>query len=139
MKTIVLNIVFLLFLGQLGYGQLNTLGLDRSIGGSGMFAKGSKNKENKKPADLVKLSADNMERELKLDAFQKAAATTYIEQYKNDLDGIYLLDIPDDGKMEKMNVAKDKMETGILSLLRPDQVVLFNDLKDKKGKKGKRK
>lgn len=117
--------------------QLSSLGLDRSIGGSGHF-KETKDK-SKKEFDFVQASTDNMTKQLKLDGFQSAAVKNIIEEYKNRVISINTETIPDEGKMEKMEKEKEKMESKIITLLNKDQVVLFQEMKDKKEKKGKKK
>ncbi|MGK4569080.1 hypothetical protein [Flavobacterium sp. 3HN19-14] len=79
--------------------------------------------------------------QLSLDAFQAAVIKTYIQDYKKDIEALNVLDIPAEGKTEKYMAAKDKMEAKMLTALNKDQVVKFNEYKnrkDKKGKKGKK-
>lgn len=139
MKSIISSLLFFMMLLTFSSAeaQLSSLGMDRSIGGSGQF-KPTKDK-SKKEFDFVQASTDNMTKQLKLDGFQSAAVKNIIEDYKNRVISISAETIPDEGKMEKMEKEKDKMETKILALLNKDQVVLFQEMKDKKEKKGKKK
>lgn len=139
MKSIRVTLLFLLFCFNFNavHAQLSSLGLDRNIGGSNQF-KESKNK-SKQEFDFVQASTDSMTEELQLDGFQSAAVKNIIADYKNTVISISQESIPDEGKSEKMEKAKEKMETKIVSLLNKDQVVLFQALKEKKEKKVKKK
>jgi hypothetical protein len=130
--------VFAFFTISSAQAQLSSLGLDRRIGGSGQFQP-SKNKTKDKDFDYVKASADNMTKELALDGFQSAAVKNFIQDYYNSIVSINAEEIPDEGKMEKMNKEKEKMEAKIISVLNKVQIEKFNAMKEKMEKKGKKK
>ncbi|WP_146171746.1 hypothetical protein [Flavobacterium magnum] len=133
MKQILVLAVFIFssFSIQAQYG-----GVDRSIGGPGQFQTGKK-KDKKSDFDFVQASTDKMTKELSLDDFQKAAVKNIIDDYKNQVMSITVEEIPDTGKSEKMNTAKDKMEAKIRQLLNKEQLLKFENLKNKAEKKDK--
>ncbi|MDI1256233.1 MAG: hypothetical protein PSV16_09030 [Flavobacterium sp.] len=128
-------IILLLFIAALANAQV-----DRRINtGQGQ---GPPPKRDQKPFDFVQASTEVLTKQLSLDTFQAAVVKTYIEDYKKDIEALNVLEIPVEAKAEKYQAAKDKMETKILSVLNKDQVVKFNEYKnrkkDKKGKKDKK-
>ncbi len=118
--------------------QFNNAGLDRRIGGANQF-KSTKNKIKEKDFDFVKSSSENLTAELGLDGLQSAAVKNFMQDYYNSIISINAEEIPDAGKMEKMNAQKDKMEAQVLSVLNKTQIEKFNTLKEKQEKKGKKK
>jgi len=116
---------------QYGYGT--NYGLDRSIGAQDRYSTPKKKKEY----DFVKVSTENMVKELQLDGFQEAIIKTIFEDYKNAVTNISEEDIPSQAKYEKMQIQIDKLDAKILDLLTKEQKVKFAAFKEKTSKKKK--
>ncbi len=123
----------LLFLGKAHaqYGQ-SPVGLDRSIGGQQM-APPPPEKE-KKPSDYLEESITRMTNELTLDAFQAAVIKGYLKDYIDFATNVNAENIPNDGKVEKIKGAQEKMDKKILEVLSKEQGVKYVDMKNKKNK-----
>ena len=138
-NTLYVLLIAICFTSYSSHAQLSSLGLDRSVGGSGMFKQTKKPKDKNKQVDFVQEAVDGMEEKLSLDAFQKAAIKLVIEDYKNAMESIYSEPIPDEGKAEKGKIAEEKLEAKMIALLKDEQIVTYLALKNKKAnKKGKK-
>jgi hypothetical protein len=113
------------------YNRSSPVGLDRSIGGQQMTPPPEK---EKKPSDYLEESMTRMTSELTLDAFQAAVIKGYMKDYIDFATNVNAENIPNDGKMEKIKAAQEKMDKKILEVLSQDQGVKYLDMKNKKKK-----
>lgn len=93
----------------------------------------------KEPVDFVKESTEKMTKDLNLDGFQSAVVKTIMEDFEKEYKAIVELQIPNEGKQEKVKIASDKMEARVIELLNPEQKIKFAAIKDKAEKKDKKK
>jgi hypothetical protein len=111
-------------------------GMDRTMGTDSRYNA----PEKRKPVDHVKMMTDNMTTKLNLDGFQSAIVKNIIEDFTKTVNEIAMLNIPNDAKTEKSNLAKATMETKFAEILNDKQKVLFeNLLKESNGKEKKKK
>jgi len=129
---------------QMGYnnGMGGMGGMNRGMGGGmnrGMGASQYNDTPQKeKKIDYLQASLDNLEKELSLDTFQKAVIKDILVQNQAEMMSISKQDIPDDSKIEKMGIIKEKLETQVIKLLNPDQIEKFAKMKEKMEKKKKK-
>lgn len=128
-----LLLLFTLLVSGIANAQYGNYGLDKSIGAQDRYSTPKK----KKPYDFVKVSTENMVKELNLDGFQEAIIKTIFEDYKNAVTNINDEDIPDQAKYEKMQIEIDKLDKKIEDLLNKEQMVKFEAFKKKTSKKKK--
>lgn len=93
----------------------------------------------KEPVDFVKQSTEKMTKDLNLDGFQSAVVKTIMEDFEKEYKAIVELQIPNEGKQEKVKIASEKMEARVVELLNPEQKIKFAAIKDKAEKKDKKK
>lgn len=136
MKTqLVFLSIFFTFLSSLESSAQYNYGLDRSIGAENRYNTPKK----KKAYDFVKVSTENMVKELNLDGFQEAIIKTIFEDYKNAVTNINEEEIPEQAKYEKMQIQIDKLDARIVELLNKEQKERFAEFKKKTSKKKKSK
>ncbi|HEX8574934.1 MAG TPA: hypothetical protein VF677_01435 [Flavobacterium sp.] len=102
-------------------------GVDRSVG-RGQYANGAKKTEK---VDYIALTVDKLEKDLTLDAFQKAIVKEALVKSTNEETNIMAMDIPDGSKLEKRIALRDKLDVEINKILTPEQVEKFRKLREK--------
>ncbi len=111
--------------------------VDRSIGPSQYRNSKSSYKPEKK--DPVEVSLAFLKKELNLDSFQEAATKVYLTENLAENEKIIALSIPSEQKKEKYDEAIKTFDEKMIKILNPDQVKLFEALKDKNKSKEKSK
>jgi hypothetical protein len=107
--------------------------VDRRIGNS-QYKNNSKNKQH----DPIQTSIDFLKKELKLDAFQEAAVKNLLTDNQAERTKILELDASDREKVDKINLSLDKFDKELESLLNPEQIKLFEIIKEKRKKASKK-
>jgi hypothetical protein len=107
-------------------------GVDRSL--TGQMDDQRKAKKQPQKVDIVEVSVQKLTDELTLDSFQAAVITQLLGDNKKEEEKIVVEDIPDESKIEKIIVLREKLNGKIKEILRPDQIEKF----DKMGKKKKK-
>ena len=110
-------------------------GLDRSIGASHRYNTPRK----AEPVDYVKLTVDNLTEKLTLDGFQNAILRKIVMDYNETALVITEEIIPNEAKIEKINIEKAKMDVKITEILNEKQKVAFIELKKSNREKNKNK
>jgi hypothetical protein len=128
MKQLLIITVLALFFSLDSSAQV-----DRRIGNS-QYKNDSKNKQH----DPIQTSIDFLKKELKLDAFQEAAVKNLLTDNQAERTKILELDAPDREKVDKINLSLDKFDKELESLLNPEQIKLFEIIKDKRKKASKK-
>jgi hypothetical protein len=127
---------------QMGYNNGMGGGMNRGMGGGmnrGMGASQYNDTPQKeKKIDYLQASLDNLEKELSLDTFQKTVIKEILVENQSEMMSISKQDIPDDSKIEKMGIIKEKLQGKIIELLNPDQIEKFAKMKEKMEKKKKK-
>lgn len=111
--------------------------VDRSIGPSQYRNSKSSYKPEKK--DPVEVSLAFLKKELNLDSFQEAATKVYLTENLAENEKIIALSIPSEQKKEKFDEAIKTFDEKMIKILNPDQIKLFEVLKDKNKSKEKSK
>lgn len=93
---------------------------------------------NGKPIDFAQASTDHLTKILKLDGFQSAAIKTFMNDYKKEVESLSQIEMPNEAKAEKYNVANQKLENKIMGMLNAEQKVLYENEKNKRDKKKKK-
>lgn len=128
MKQLLIITVLALFFSLDSSAQV-----DRRIGNS-QYKNDSKNKQH----DPIQTSIDFLKKELKLDAFQEAAVKNLLTDNQAERTKILELDAPDREKVDKINLSLDKFDKELESLLNPEQIKLFEIIKEKRKKASKK-
>jgi hypothetical protein len=128
MKQLLIITVLALFFSLDSSAQV-----DRRIGNS-QYKNNSKNKQH----DPIQTSIDFLKKELKLDAFQEAAVKNLLTDNQAERTKILELDAPDREKVDKINLSLDKFDKELESLLNPEQIKLFEIIKEKRKKASKK-
>ena len=111
-------------------GALNVQAqLNRNIGRS--YDTPKKKKEN---VDFVELSVQLLVENLSLDSFQEAVVKDILKNSQVEQEKVLVLDIPNESKNEQLLAVRENVNTKIVAILNPDQIVKFEEMK-KKGKK----
>ena len=103
--------------------------LNRNIGRS--YDTPKKKKDN---VDYVELSVQLLVENLSLDSFQEAVVKDILKNSQGEQEKILVLDIPNESKNEQLLAVRENVNTKIVAILNPDQIVKFEEMK-KKGKK----
>ncbi len=111
--------------------------VDRSIGPSQYRNSKSSHKPEKK--DPVEVSLAFLKKELNLDSFQEAATKVYLTENLAENEKIIALSLPSEQKKEKYDEAIKAFDEKMIKILNPDQITLFEGLKDKNKSKEKSK
>ncbi len=111
-------------------GALNVQAqLNRNIGRS--YDTPKKKKDN---VDFVELSVQLLVENLSLDSFQEAVVKDILKNSQVEQEKVLVLDIPNESKNEQLLVVRENVNTKIVAILNPEQIVKFEEMK-KKGKK----
>lgn len=135
MKTIYLALTLLLLATS---ANAQYYGRNRQLGTAGSMPDPGGRREAKR-GDYVQSATDNMEKELQLDALQKAVVKDALSDYYQKAMAIYAEDLPAEGKTDKMKAEAEVMEKNIRAILTPAQLVKYEDMKKAKAKKNKKK
>ena len=122
--TVFLLFTFLNVTAQFGS---TSSGTDRNTG-RGQYANGTKKTEK---VDYVTIAIDKLEKDLILDAFQKAIVKEALVKSTNEQTNIMTMDIPDNSKLEKILILREKLDIEINKILTPEQVEKFRKLREK--------
>lgn len=93
---------------------------------------------NGKPIDFAQASTDHLTKVLNLDGFQSAAIKTFMNDYKKEVESLSQIEMPDEARAEKYNIANQKLEGKIIGMLNAAQKILYENEKNKKDKKRKK-
>ena len=130
-KLFSILIVFILFLGSNEtQGQSRVLNndgmvLDRSIGAGTRYNTPRKTSS----IDVVKTTVDALTEKLKLDGFQVAILQKIVSDYNEKALAATEESIPNEAKLEKINIEKAAMDVKITEILTDKQKVAFIELK----------
>jgi len=123
-------------IGQMGYGNSgNRAGMDRGIGVNQYGNGGKKKPTTGEKVDLLEQALNNLEKALTLDTFQKAVVKDFMEKNQTEETKVMNQEIPEQAKIEKFAIMREKLDDDIKKLLSKDQVDLFIKMKDKFDKK----
>src|SRR5436190_20721925 len=109
-------------MGQRGYGSSQT-GMDRGIGVN-QYGNGKKKPTNEK-VDLLEQSLTHLEKQLTLDTFQLAVIKDLMVKNQTEETLVLNQEIPDEAKIEKFGVLRDRLDNEIKKILNQDQIDLF--------------
>lgn len=98
------------------------------------FTSFSQNKPNK-TKDPLEITMEHLKKELLLDSFQEAAIKIYLAENFSENEKIFNSEIPNDEKKTKSETAKKSFDEKVIKLLNPNQIKLFDDLKNKRKSK----
>jgi hypothetical protein len=107
-------------------------GVDRSL--TGQMTEQHKTKKQPEKVDIVELSVQKLTQELTLDSFQAAVITQLLEDNQKIEEKIVVEDIPNESKVEKIVILREKLNGKIKEILRPDQIEKFSAMSKKKKK-----
>lgn len=133
MKNSVLMLVIagFLLIANSGYSQLQ----QRDRMGRGNMSPTDIPAKGKKPMDPVEASIKNLDKELTLDDFQKAAIGVTMRENRSSMEEIAVSSTTDEEKKEKMQLIRDKIYKGIMDVLNKDQKVKYAKLVEDADKK----
>ena len=132
---IVLLILFISVAASAQYNNRygNGPGVDRRLTNQ-QQSQSSESKKIEKP-DMVALTMKKLDEELKLDSFQSAVIAQLLKDNEEKETKIIEEDIPSESKGEKITVLRLQLHEKIKEILNPEQIILFDNLKNKKKKK----
>jgi len=96
---------------------------------------GSSGSSSKKKVDPIEASIHNLDKELQLDDFQKAAISVTMKDNQASMQEIAMSDIGTEEKMDKMQVIRDKIYKGVMEVLNKDQQEKYKKLVEEGEKK----
>ncbi len=127
--------IFLLLLSSIVFAQPGYPGggggVDRSIAREQYMTK----KKKPQKIDYVALSIEKLNEKLSLDSFQEAAIGQLLKEDEQAENKIAEDDSPVEAKYEKIVGMREKLNTQIKELLRPEQVAKYEEMSKKKKKK----
>ena len=109
--------------------------VDRRIGNSQY--KNSLPDRKEKKDDPIEKSLNYLDKELKLDVFQKAAIKTLLEDNQDVNSKIMASNISEGEKMLKLDEARENLNQNIAAVLNPKQIENFDRIKDNDRKNNK--
>ncbi|MCB0444001.1 MAG: hypothetical protein KDC50_08125 [Flavobacterium sp.] len=127
-----ISFLFVLFLI---FNKVNAQ-VDRSVGRTPNYHT-EKPKGAKK--DPVELTLAYLKEELSLDSFQEAAVKVYLMENQKSAEKIHASDISNNEKKIKFEDAVKDFHENILKILNPEQIIIFEELKNKNNNKSKKK
>lgn len=110
--------------------------VDRSIAPS-QYKNNTSQKVVKK--DPVEITLKYLKEQLSLDSFQEAAIKVYLIENQTNAEKINSSDISNNEKKAKFNEELKKFDVKIIEILNPEQIKIFEELKEKNKSKGKKK
>jgi len=96
---------------------------------------GGSGKSSRDKVDPIQASINNLDKELKLDDFQKAAISVTMKDNQASMQEIASSNLGADEKMDKMKVIRDKIYNGIIEVLNPEQKEKYKALVEEGEKK----
>lgn len=97
-------------------------GMNGGMNGSGMnMATPSSSSKPKDKVDPIQASINNLDKQLKLDDFQKAAIAVTMKDNHASMEEIAMSNLGQEEKMDKMQVIRDKIYKGIMEVLNKEQ------------------
>ena len=130
------KIISLWFLIQIGFVCQAEAQVNRSIGSSQYRNQSSSAKKEKK--DPIDVSVEYLTKELDLDAFQVPAVRSYLEEHQKENSKIMATaSISDGEKTLRIQKVNETLDANIIAILNPDQVEVFQEIKNNRGKKSK--
>ncbi|HRE76879.1 MAG TPA: hypothetical protein PLL09_03550 [Flavobacterium sp.] len=127
-----ISLIFILFLSLNNvYAQVN-----RAVGRTPQYHREKPKVEKKDP---VELTITYLKEQLSLDSFQEAAVKVYLTENQTSAEKIHNSDITNDEKKLKFEEAVKDFDEKIIGILNPDQIKIFEELKEKKKSKKKKK
>lgn len=125
----------LMVLMTLGCIYVSEAQVDRRIGNSQY--KNSLPDRKEKKDDPIEKSLNYLDKELKLDVFQKAAIKTLLEDNQDVNSKIMASNISEGEKMLKLDEARENLNQNIAAVLNPKQIENFDRIKDNDRKNNK--
>lgn len=114
------------------HGRGSNPGVDRSIARQ-RNSNIKKNKDKKaQQVDIVEVTVKQLDKELQLDDFQKAALSVIYNENKDELMSLVEEDIPHEAKKQKAKEITEKIDKEIFKLLSPEQAAKYQKLVDKR-------
>lgn len=86
-------------------------------------------------AAMVEKSMAKLTEALSLDSFQQAVIRQIVEESQKEEEKVYTEQIPDESKMEKIMLIREKASKKIKEVLSPDQIKAYENLAKAKKKK----
>ena len=126
-----------LLISSSSFGQAGRMNGGRNSGmGMGNPAQaGGSGKSSRDKVDPIQASINNLDKELKLDDFQKAAISVTMKDNQASMQEIASSNIGADEKMDKMKIIRDKIYNGIIEVLNPEQKEKYKALVEEGEKK----
>lgn len=123
---------------QIGFFFQAEAQVNRSIGGAQYRNQSSIAKKEKR--DPIDVSVEYLTKELELDAFQVPAVRSYLEEHQKENSKIMATaSISDGEKTLRIQKVNETLDANIVSILNPNQLTLFENMKSNQGKKSKKK
>lgn len=91
--------------------------------------------EKPDPAAMVEKSMAKLTEALSLDSFQQAVIRQIVEENQRDEEKVYTEQIPDESKMEKIMLIREKASKKIKEVLSPEQIKAYENMAKSKKKK----
>jgi hypothetical protein len=97
------------------------------------------NNSQKEKKDPLQATLEYFKKELSLDSFQEAAIKVYLIENQTSAEKIQNSDISNEEKKIKFEEAVKDFDEKLLKILNPEQIKVFEELKDKNKEKSKKK
>lgn len=118
-------------MGRMNGGRNGGMNNGMNMGGPS----GATSAPSKKKIDPIEASINNLDKELKLDDFQKAAINVTMKDNQASMQEIAMSNIGTEEKMDKMQVIRDKIYKGIMEVLNKDQQEKYKKMVEEGEKK----